>query len=106
MGNNGFPRLAEPAAEAVGRATATLAVVGLIDLPVIKFSVDWWFTLHQSSSFSLTEKPSMPVEMWLPLVVMVAGFYLFFFYVWIFSVRTEILKREYRSQWVRFIHDV
>ena len=99
-------RSAKEGSEAVGRATATLAVVGLINLPVIKFSVDWWFTLHQSSSFSLTEKPSMPVEMWLPLVVMVAGFYLFFFYVWIFSVRTEILKREYRSQWVRFIHDV
>ena len=62
--------------ESVGRATAMLAVVGVINLPIIKYSVDWWFTLHQPSSFALTEKPSMPVEMWLPLLVMVLGFYL------------------------------
>ena len=85
----------------VGRATAMLAVVGVINLPIIKYSVDWWFTLHQPSSFALTEKPSMPVEMWLPLLVMVLGFYLFFFSVWMVRIRTEILNREYRSQWVQ-----
>ena len=72
-------RSAKEGSESVGRATAILAVVGLINLPIIKFSVDWWFTLHQPSSFSLTESPSMPPEMWLPLLVMVVGFYLFFF---------------------------
>ncbi len=87
--------------ESVGRATAMLAVVGVINLPIIKYSVDWWFTLHQPSSFALTEKPSMPVEMWLPLLVMVLGFYLFFFSVWMVRIRTEILNREYRSQWVQ-----
>ena len=99
-------RSAKDGSEAVGRATAMLAVVGLVNLPIIKFSVDWWFTLHQPSSFSLTERPSMPPEMWLPLVVMVIGFYLFFFFIWIYRVRTEILKREHRSQWVRSIDDV
>ena len=78
-----------------------LAVVGVINLPIIKYSVDWWFTLHQPSSFTLTEKPSMPIEMWLPLLVMVLGFYLFFFSVWMVRIRTEILNREYRSQWVQ-----
>ena len=87
--------------ESAGRATAMLAVVGVINLPIIKYSVDWWFTLHQPSSFSLTEKPSMPVEMWLPLLVMVLGFYLFFFSVWMVRIRTEILNRECRSQWVQ-----
>jgi heme exporter protein C len=87
--------------ESVGRATAMLAVVGVINLPIIKYSVDWWFTLHQPSSFALTEKPSMPIEMWLPLLVMVLGFYLFFFSVWMVRIRTEILNREYRSQWVQ-----
>ena len=99
-------RSAKEGSESVGRATAILAVVGLINLPIIKFSVDWWFTLHQPSSFSLTESPSMPPEMWLPLLVMVVGFYLFFFFIWTHRVRTEILKREYRSQWVRSIDDV
>ena len=87
--------------ESAGRAMAMLALVGVVNLPIIKYSVDWWFTLHQPSSFSLTQKPSMPVEMWLPLLVMVFGFYLFFFSVWMIRIRTEILGREYRSAWVR-----
>lgn len=83
-----------------GRATAILAVIGVINLPIIKFSVDWWNTLHQGASFTLTEKPAMPVEMWAPLLVMVIGFYLFFFSVLIMRMQTEILNREYRSDWV------
>jgi heme exporter protein C len=84
-----------------GRAIAILAVVGVVNLPIIKFSVEWWNTLHQAASFSLTEKPAMPVEMWLPLLVMVIGFYLFFFTVLLMRMQTEILVREYRSDWVR-----
>ena len=78
-----------------------LALVGVVNLPIIKYSVEWWFTLHQPSSFSLTEKPAMPAEMWLPLLVMVLGFYLFFFTVWMARIRVEILNREYRTEWVR-----
>lgn len=84
-----------------GRATSLLAVVGLVNLPIIKFSVDWWNTLHQSSSFSLTEKPAMPIEMWFPLLLMVIGFYLFFFTVWMMRIRTEVLIREKRTDWVK-----
>jgi heme exporter protein C len=87
--------------EAAGRAAAVLAVVGVINLPIIKFSVNWWFTLHQPASFSLTEKPAMPAEMWLPLLVMVIGYYLFFFTAWMLRMRAEILQRESRTQWVK-----
>ena len=87
--------------EATGRATAVLAVVGVINLPIIKFSVDWWNTLHQTSSFTLTQKPAMPPEMWIPLLIMVIGFYLFFFSVWMMRIRLEILYRENRTEWVR-----
>jgi heme exporter protein C len=86
--------------DAAGRATAVLALVGVVNLPIIKYSVDWWFTLHQSSSFSLTEKPAMPAEMWLPLLIMVLGFYTFFFVAWMLRMRVEILQRESRTQWV------
>ena len=86
---------------AAGRAAALLAVVGVINLPIIRYSVDWWHTLHQPSSFSLISKPAMPMEMWLPLLVMVPGFYLFFCSTWINRIRTEILHREYRTDWVR-----
>jgi heme exporter protein C len=86
--------------DAAGRATAVLTLVGVVNLPIIKYSVDWWFTLHQSSSFSLTEKPAMPAEMWLPLLLMVLGFYSFFFVAWMLRIRAEILQRESRTQWV------
>jgi heme exporter protein C len=94
-------RSAMESREAAGRATAVLAVVGVINIPIIKYSVEWWNTLHQSSSFSFTEKPAMPSEMWLPLLVMVIGFYLFFFTVWMLRMRVEILQRESRTDWVR-----
>lgn len=87
--------------QSAGRATAILALVGVVNLPIIKFSVDWWFTLHQPSTFKLTEKPAMPTEMWLPLLVMVLGFYLLFFTLWMLRMRREILVREYRTDWVR-----
>ena len=87
--------------DSAGRAAAVLALVGVVNLPIIKYSVDWLFTLHQSSSFSLTEKPAMPPEMWLPLLIMVLGFYLFFFVAWMLRIRVEILNREIRTQWVR-----
>jgi heme exporter protein C len=86
--------------DSAGRATAILAVIGVINLPIIKFSVDWWNTLHQPASFTLTEKPAMPAEMWLPLLVMVIGFYLFFFTVLVMRMQAEILSREHRSEWV------
>jgi heme exporter protein C len=68
---------------------------------VIKFSVEWWYTLHQPASFSLTEKPAMPVEMWLPLLIMVVAYYLFFFAIWIMRIRNEILLREKNTDWVK-----
>lgn len=87
--------------ESAGRATAVLTLVGVINLPIIKYSVDWWFTLHQPSTFKLTEKPAMPIEMWLPLLIMVIGYYGFFFTVWMMRIRAEILQRENRATWVR-----
>ncbi|MBO6556780.1 MAG: heme ABC transporter permease [Pseudomonadales bacterium] len=87
--------------EQAGRACAILSVVGVVNLPIIKYSVDWWYTLHQPASFTLSEKPAMPMEMWLPLLVMVIGYYLFFFTVWFMRLRNEILVREQNTEWVR-----
>ncbi|MBT4492706.1 MAG: cytochrome c biogenesis protein CcsA, partial [Gammaproteobacteria bacterium] len=84
-----------------GRACAILALVGVVNLPIIKYSVEWWYTLHQPASFSLTEKPAMPVEMWLPLLVMVIAYYAFFITTWIARLRNEILVRERDTDWVR-----
>ena len=84
-----------------GRAASVLALIGLINLPVVKDSVDWWFTLHQPASFTLTERPAMPVEMWAPLLVMVLGFYSWFAFTWILRLRLEVLQRESRADWVQ-----
>ncbi len=83
-----------------GRASALVAMVGTINIPIIKYSVDWWQTLHQPASFTLTEKPTMPPEMYLPLLVMVVGFYCFAGFCVLYSMRTEIINRERNTRWV------
>jgi heme exporter protein C len=94
-------RQAIPRAETAGRACAVLAVVGVINIPIIKYSVDWWLTLHQPATFTLTKAPSMPAEMWLPLLVNVIGFYCLMGSVVIGGLRTEIMSRERNTAWVR-----
>lgn len=83
------------------RASAILVIVGVVNIPIIKYSVDWWNTLHQPATFTLTEKPAMPAEMWLPLLVMVIGIYCFFTAVLLMRMQSEILQRERRTKWVR-----
>lgn len=87
------------------KATAILVLVGVVNIPIIKYSVDWWNTLHQPATFKLTEKPAMVAEMWLPLLVMVIGIYLFFTAVVFMRMRNEILLREKRTKWVQRLLD-
>lgn len=87
------------------RAAAVLALVGMVNIPIIKYSVEWWNTLHQPATFTLTERPAMPVEMWLPLLVMLLGFYCFFIALVLMRTRSEILKRESSKRWVRELSD-
>ncbi|EGG98538.1 Cytochrome c-type biogenesis protein CcmC2C putative heme lyase for CcmE [gamma proteobacterium IMCC2047] len=85
------------------RASALLSLVGLVNIPIIKYSVEWWNTLHQPASLTLTEKPAMPADMWVPLLIMVAGFYCFFTVVLLMRARVELLDRERRTGWVKDI---
>jgi len=85
------------------KASAILVLVGVVNIPIIKYSVEWWNTLHQPATFTLTEKPAMPPEMWLPLLIMVIGIYAFFTSVLFSRMRNEILIRERRTKWVRGI---
>jgi len=84
-----------------GKAAAILSIVGVVNLPIIHYSVVWWNTLHQGSTFTLTSAPNMPPSMWLPLVVMLFGFYALFAATVIMRTRNEILHRERRAKWVR-----
>jgi heme exporter protein C len=87
--------------ESAGRAASLTCLVGVVNVPIIKFSVEWWNTLHQPATFSLTEKPSMPMEMWLPALIAVIGFYCLFGAVTFYKMQSEIIYRERRSLWVQ-----
>tara|TARA_R110001592_G_scaffold52649_9_gene161332 strand:+ start:40943 stop:41680 length:738 start_codon:yes stop_codon:yes gene_type:complete len=87
--------------ELSSKATSILLLVGVVNIPIIKYSVDWWNTLHQPATFKLTEKPAMVPEMWIPLLVMVIGIYCFFAAVVILRMRNEILLRERKTKWVQ-----
>lgn len=88
-------------AQSGGKAAGLLILVGVVNLPIIKYSVEWWNTLHQGSTFSLMHKPNMPPEMYLPLLVCALGFYGLFALLIILRTRNQILMRESRSQWVK-----
>ncbi len=83
------------------KACAVLSIVGVVNIPIIKFSVQWWNTLHQGATLKLTEKPAMAPEMLWPLLISILAFYLFFTAVLLLRMRTEILNRERRTQWVQ-----
>ncbi len=83
------------------KAAAVLSIVGTINIPIIKYSVEWWNTLHQPATITLTKKPTMAPEMFIPLVFTILGFYCLFA-VWVFArTRNEILWRERRTNWVK-----
>ena len=87
--------------EAADKASAILSLVGMVNVPIIYKSVDWWQTLHQSATIKFTGAPSMHPDMFMPLVVMIVGFYAFYVVSLLLFTRVEILRREYRASWVK-----
>lgn len=87
--------------KSAARSVAVLVLVGVVNIPIIKYSVEWWNTLHQPATFKLTEKPSMPADMWVPLLLSVLGLYLLFGWLACVRMQTEILFREQRTRWVK-----
>src|SRR5436190_6385456 len=79
------------------RAAAVLALVGLINIPIIKFSVDWWNTLHQGASVLRVGGPTMDRAFLIPLLVMAIAFSLLFITLHLAAMRNEILRRRVRS---------
>lgn len=83
------------------RAAALLALVGAVNIPIIYFSVQWWNTLHQGASVSLTRAPSMATPMLLGMLLMALAFWMYAIAVALARVRTLILERERHTGWVR-----
>ncbi len=82
------------------RAAAILALVGVINIPIIHFSVEWWNTLHQPASVSKISAPSIHPSMLWPLLINAAGFHLFFATAVLIRMRTEVLIRERHKSWI------
>jgi heme exporter protein C len=83
------------------KSASVISVVGLVNLPIIKYSVVWWNTLHQGATFTLTEKPAMPSEMWIPLLISVIGLYCLVAALTLWRMQTVIMEREHRSNWLK-----
>ena len=79
------------------KAAAILALVGFVNVPIIKFSVDWWNTLHQPASVVKLGGPAIHLSMLAPLLIMVAGFTSFYVAVLIMRMRTEIVGAKLRN---------
>jgi len=85
------------------RAGAILAIVGVVNIPIIHYSVEWWSTLHQGATVSKMDKPSIHIDMLIPLLVMAVSFKLYYATSVLMRGRAEILLREQNSRWVKEI---
>ena len=78
--------------EKANKISSIIAIIGLLNLPVIKYSVNWWNTLHQPSSITLTSAPTIHYKMLIPLIIMLLGFVIFSLIIFLMKYKTEIMK--------------
>jgi len=83
------------------RAGGLLLLVGVVNIPIIHYSVEWWNTLHQGPTVTRFDKPAIHLSMLTPLLVMMVAFKLFAATVILINARAEVLERERRSAWVK-----
>ena len=76
------------------KISAALAIVGFVNIPIIKFSVDWWNTLHQPATISKLSSPSIDISMMIPLFIMTFATFLFLITVFFIRLRIEILDNK------------
>lgn len=87
--------------EKADKLLSWLVIVGFVNIPIIKKSVDWWSTLHQSASITLTDKPSIDPSMLYPLIGCIIGFFGLIICLVILSSKYQIFKRERKKSWVK-----
>ena len=76
------------------KTTSFIGIIGLLNVPVIKYSVDWWNTLHQPSSITLTSAPTIHYTMLFPLIIMFLGMVIFSLVIFLMKYKTEIIKSK------------
>ena len=83
------------------RACGLFAIVGVVNIPIIHYSVEWWNTLHQGPTVTKFDAPSIHVSMLVPLLLMAVSFKLFYATVLLTRARSAVLERERNAGWVR-----
>ncbi len=83
------------------KASGLLAIVGIVNIPIIHYSVVWWNTLHQGSSVTMVDAPSIHIDMLIPLLLMAVAFKLFYATMVLVRTRNEVLYRDRNRRWVR-----
>ena len=83
------------------KAASVLCVVGVVNLPIIHFSVEWWNTLHQGASITKLERPSIATPMLIPLILCIFGFMTLYIWLTLVRYRTELLKEDSKRPWVK-----
>lgn len=83
------------------KAVAILALVGVVNIPIIHYSVQWWSTLHQGYTVAKIDKPSIHIDMLIPLLLMATAFKFYYVIAMLQVAKVELLKREQNSQWVK-----
>lgn len=92
-----------PDPKASARASQLIAIVGMINIPIIHYSVYWWNTLHQGATLSKFAKPAIDASMLYPLLAMIAGFLFYYVTILLLRVRQELISRERQAMWVKEI---
>ena len=87
--------------EKADKLLSWLVIVGFVNIPIIKKSVDWWSTLHQSASITLTNKPSIDPSMLYPLIGSTIGFFGLIICLVIISSKVQVIKRENTKSWIK-----
>ena len=85
------------------RASAILALVGLVNIPIIKFSVDWWNTLHQPASLTRFDAPAIDPSMLIPLIIMALAFFLYFLTILLVRIKSELTSQKIRAINIKMI---
>jgi heme exporter protein C len=78
-----------------------LVLVGIVNIPIIHYSVKWWSTLHQGASVSVVKQSAIHIDMLIPLLIMATAFKFFYGYLLLYTSKYEILVREQNSRWVK-----
>ena len=80
--------------ETAAKISAALGIIGFINIPIIKFSVDWWNTLHQPATISKLSAPSIDLNMLIPLLIMTLGYMFFLITLFLIKLRIEIINQK------------